>query len=134
MAQLIFSTMHTTSASGTIDRVVEAFPADQQQQVRVQLSMVLQAVVCQQLVPTVDGGMMPVFEIMTATTAIRNLTREGKTHQIDSIIASSGKLGMRTMDQSLFDLVQAGTITQDTAMRYCAHEDALRHRLELAQK
>ena len=78
MAQLLFSTLHTTGASSTVDRIIDAFPANQQRQIRMQLSLVLQAVVSQQLVPTVDGGIVPVFEIMTATPAIRNLIREEK--------------------------------------------------------
>lgn len=129
MAQLIFSTLHTTGAAGTVDRIIDAFPASQQRQMRMQLSMVLQAIVSQQLVPTVDGGVVPVFEIMRSNTAIRNLIREEKTHQIDSVIAASGREGMRTMDQSLFDLVAAGRITRETALQYAIHQEALRKRL-----
>lgn len=82
MAQLLFSTLHTTGAAGTVDRIIDAFPASQQRQIRIQLSMVLQAIVSQQLVPTVDGGTAPAFEIMITNTAIRNLIREEKTHQL----------------------------------------------------
>ena len=131
MSQLLFSTLHTTSASGTIDRIVDTFPAEQQHQIRIQLSLVLQAIVCQQLVPTVDGKMTPAFEIMISNPAIRNLIREEKTYQIDSVIASSGKDGMRTMDQSLFNLAKAGRITAETALRFSIHEEALNRRLEL---
>ena len=130
MSQLLFSTLHTTSASSTIDRIVDTFPANQQRQIRIQLSMVLQAVVCQQLVPTVDGRLTPAFEIMHSNPAIRNLIREEKTYQIDSVIASSGKDGMRTMDQSLFNLAKAGRITAETALRFSIHEEALERRLE----
>lgn len=130
MAQLLFSTLHTTGATNTIDRIIDAFPANQQHQIRMQLSMVLQAVVSQQLVPMIDGGVVPAFEIMIATPAIRNLIREGKTHQIDSVIASSGAEGMKTMDQSLFELAQQGVITKDVAMRYAVHQDALEHRFD----
>ncbi len=130
MAQLLFSTLHTTGAANTIDRIVDAFPASQQRQIRMQLSMVLQAVVSQQLVPTEDGGVVPAFEIMYATPAIRNLIREEKTHQIDSVIAASGAEGMRTMDQSLYDLAARGVISKDTALRYGIHQEALANRFE----
>lgn len=131
MAQLIYSTLHTTSASSTIDRIIDAFPPTQQRQIRLQLSMVLQAVVSQQLVPTVDGGAVPAFEIMYATPAIRNLIREEKTHQIDSFIASGGSMGMRTMDQSLFDLVKSGQVTKATALQYAIHPEALEKRFAM---
>ena len=131
MAQLLFSTLHTTSASGTVDRIIDNFPAVQQNQIRIQLSLVLQAIVCQQLVPTVDGGVTPVFEIMKSNPAIGNLIRERKTHQIDSVIAAGGKEGMRTMDQSLFNLAKEGRITPETARRFSIHEEALSRRLEI---
>ena len=130
MAQLLFSTLHTTSASGTIDRIVDTFPAQQQRQIRIQLSLVLQAIVCQQLVPTVDGRQTPAFEIMHSNPAIRNLIREEKTYQIDSVIASHGSDGMRTMDQSLFALCKQGRITSETALRFSVHEEALERRLD----
>lgn len=131
MAQLLFSTLHTTSAAGTVDRIIDTFPAVQQHQIRIQLSLVLQAIVCQQLVPTVDGRVTPVFEIMKSNPAIRNLIRERKTHQIDSVIAAGGKDGMRTMDQSLFHLAKIGRITPETALRFSIHEEALERRLEI---
>ena len=130
MAQLLFSTLHTTSAAGTVDRIVDTFPAEQQRQIRIQLSLVLQAIVSQQLVPTVDGGQTPAFEIMISNPAIRNLIREEKTYQIDSVIASNSAVGMRTMDQSLFQLAKAGRITAETALRFSIHEEALARRLE----
>ena len=132
MAQLIFSTLHTTGAAGTVDRIIDAFPPTQQRQIRMQLSMVLQAIVSQQLVPTVDGGVTPAFEIMVTNTAIRNLIREEKTHQMDSVIAAGGPEGMRTMDQSLFELVDAGRITRETALQYAIHQEALEQRLAVA--
>ena len=130
MAQLLFSTLHTTGASSTVDRIIDAFSANQQRQIRMQLSLVLQAVVSQQLVPTVDGDIVPVFEIMTATPAIRNLIREEKTHQIDSVIASSAGAGMRTMDQSLHRLVKEGTISKEVALQHAIHQEALKKRFE----
>ena len=132
MAQLLFSTLHTTGAANTIDRIIDAFPANQQRQIRIQLSMVLQAVVSQQLVPTVDGGLVPAFEIMVANTAIRNLIREEKTHQMDSVIAAGGAEGMRTMDQSLYELVAAGRVAPEVALQCSIHQEALAKRLEAA--
>ena len=131
-AQLVFSTLHTTGAAGTVDRIIDAFPASQQRQIRTQLSMVLQAIVSQQLVPTVDGGVTPAWEIMVGTAAIRNLIREEKTHQIDSVIAAGGPLGMRTMDQSLFALVESGRVARETALQYAIHQEALARRLDAA--
>lgn len=130
MAQLLFSTLHTTGAANTVDRIIDAFPANQQRQIRIQLSMVLQAVVSQQLVPTVDGGMVPAFEVMIANTAIRNLIREAKTHQMDSVIAAGAAEGMRTMDQSLFELVASGQVARETALQCSIHQEALAKRLE----
>ena len=132
MAQLLFSTLHTTGAANTIDRIIDAFPANQQRQIRFQLSMVLQAVVSQQLVPTIDGEQVPAFEIMITNTAIRNLIREEKTHQMDSVIAASGAEGMRTMDQSLFDLVASGRVAPEVALQRAIHQEALAKRLEKA--
>ena len=96
--QLVLSTLHTIGAANTIDRIIDVFPANQQQQIRVQLSMVLQAVVSQQLIPTVDGKLVPAFEIMLVNSAIRNMIREAKVHQIDNVIFSSQSTGMRSMD------------------------------------
>ena len=131
-AQLVFSTLHTTGAAGTVDRIVDAFPASQQRQIRLQLAMVLQAIVSQQLVPTVDGGVTPAWEIMVSTPAIRNLIREEKTHQVDSAIAAGGEQGMRTMDQSLFALVESGRVTRDVALQYAVRQEALERRLTAA--
>ena len=103
--QLLFSTLHTTGAANTVDRIIDVFPAGQQAQVRMQLSMVLQAVISQQLVPTLDGKQTPAFEIMYTNPAIKNLIREAKTHQIDSAIQAGAAQGMCTMDASLLRLV-----------------------------
>lgn len=132
MSQLIFSTMHTSSASTTVDRIVDSFPSAQQRQIRMQLSLVLRAVVSQQLVPTKAGGVTPAFEIMVANTAIRNLIREEKTYQIDSVIASSGNQSMRTMDQDLFSLVQRGVVDRDVALQHAIHPEALRNHLKVS--
>ena len=129
-AQLLLSTLHTTSAAGTIDRIIDVFPATQQRQIRLQLASSLQAIVSQQLIPALDGGVIPAFEIMFITPAIRNLIREEKTYQIDSAIASGSSLGMRTMDQSLFDLVKQGKVSKETALQYSIHYQALNKRFD----
>jgi twitching motility protein PilT len=105
------------------------FPANQQPQVRMQLSMILQAVVCQQLVPTIDGRQIPVFEVMYANLAVKNLIREGKTHQIDAAIHAGAAQGMMTMDTALLRLVQQNRITPQTAMQYSLHYEAMENRL-----
>ena len=123
--QLLFSTLHTTGAASTVDRIVDVFPASQQNQVRIQLSMVLQAVISQQLVPTVDGGQTVAFEVMYSNTAIRNLIREGKSHQIDNALFAGAAEGMRTMDSDILRLYKAGTISRENALLYAANPDLL---------
>jgi len=119
---LVMATLHTQDAAQTIDRVIDVFPPSQQQQVRVMLSGALQGVVCQQLVPTADGkGRVVAVEIMIATPAIRNLIREGKTHQIYSALQAGAKHGMQTMDSHLAQLVRQGRITYDAALEKCHH-------------
>lgn len=127
--ELLFSTLHTTGAANTMDRIVDAFPAVRQGQVRVQLSMVLQAVISQQMVPTVDGGQTVAFEVMDTTPAIKNLIREGRTHQIDAAIQAGAAQGMCTMDDSLLALCRAGRITRETALTYCLHLEAMQRKL-----
>lgn len=124
---LVISTLHTTGAANTIDRIIDIFPANAQQQIRVQLSMVLQAVVSQQLVPTTDGLLRPAFELMMLTKAIRNLIRESKIQQIDSIIASGGAQGMMTMDGSLRQLWSEGVISADTAITYSQDSERMKN-------
>jgi twitching motility protein PilT len=119
---LVMATLHTQDAAQTIDRVIDVFPPGQQQQVRVMLSGALQGVVCQQLVKTADGsGRVVACEIMIATPAIRNLIREGKTHQIYSALQAGAKHGMQTMDSHLAQLVKQGRITYDAALEKCHH-------------
>ncbi len=113
---LVLSTLHTRGADKTIDRIIDAFPTDNQQQIRVQLSMVLEAVICQQLIVRKDGnGMVPAVEVMLGTPAIRNLIREGKTHQINSVIETGKRFGMRTLDSSINELVSANQIKLEDA-------------------
>ena len=119
---LVFATLHTQDAAQTIDRVIDVFPPHQQQQIRVQLAGALQGIVCQTLCPTTDGkGRVVATEVLMATPAIRNLIREGKTHQIYSALQAGAKYGMSTMDQHLADLVKAGRITYETGLEKCHH-------------
>ncbi|MEW6065400.1 MAG: type IV pilus twitching motility protein PilT [Bacillota bacterium] len=113
---LVLATLHTTSAAQTIDRIIDAFPPHQQQQIRIQLSSTLQGVICQQLLPKRDGsGRVVAMETMVVTPAIRNLIREGKTHQIVSQIQTGARFGMQTMDMSLRNLVLNGIVSAETA-------------------
>jgi twitching motility protein PilT len=115
---LVLSTLHTVGAVNTVDRLVDSFRAEQQAQVRMQLSMVLQAVVSQQLLPTVDGSMLPAFEIMQCTPAIRNLIREGRTHQMSAVINTSAAEGMVGMDNQLLTLYKDGRISSQELLTH----------------
>ncbi len=126
---LVISSLHTVGAANTIDRIIDVFPPLQQQQIRIQLSMILKSVVSQQLVQTVDEKYFPAFEVMNTNNAIKNIIREGKTHQIDSIIATSTGEGMITMDSSLIELFKSGIIDKDTALRYSMNSDFLAKKL-----
>ena len=124
---LVFATLHTQDAPQSVDRIIDVFPSYQQQQVRVQLASALQGIVTQQLLPIRTGrGRAVAAEVMVATPAIRNLIREGKTHQIYSAMQAGGKYGMQTMDQSLAALVARGVISMETAIERCANEEDLR--------
>ncbi|MDO4711577.1 MAG: PilT/PilU family type 4a pilus ATPase [Peptostreptococcaceae bacterium] len=127
--QLVLSTLHTIGAAKSIDRIIDVFPAGQQQQVRVQLSMELQAVVSQQLIPSVDGGLVPAFEIMLVNNAIRNMIKDSKINQIDNVIQASGAEGMVTMDNYIFDLYKQGKISKENALRYAINSENLKRRL-----
>jgi twitching motility protein PilT len=119
---LVFATLHTQDAAQTIDRVIDVFPPHQQQQIRVQLAGALQGVVCQTLAKTADGrGRAAATEVLVATPAVRNLIREGKTHQIYSALQAGAKHGMHTIDQHLSELVKAGRITYDVGLEKCHH-------------
>lgn len=126
---LIISTLHTIGAANTIDRIIDVFPANQQRQITVQLSMVLQAIISQQLVPGIDGKVVPAFEIMKVTPAIRNMIRENKIPQIDGIVYSSNGEDMFSMDASLLRLYKAGRITQETALAYASNQEMLSKRM-----
>jgi twitching motility protein PilT len=116
---LIFATLHTNDSAQTIDRIIDVFPANQQNQVRSQLASVLLAVVSQRLIEKVDGGRIPACEILVNNHAVENLIREAKTYQLDNIIETSSDQGMITMDRSLVNLVKQGLISVDSALTYC---------------
>ena len=127
---LVFATLHTQSTAQTVDRIIDVFPPHQQHQVRMQLSIALQGVVTQQLIPTADGqGRACATEILIPTPAIRNLIREGKTHQIYSALQTSGAVGMQTMDSNLAGLVREGKITRAIAEQRAAVPEELRRLL-----
>lgn len=116
---LVFATLHTNSAAQSIDRMIDVFPAHQQPQIRSQLSNILMAICSQRLIPAIGGGRIASAEIMVATPAVRNIIREGKTHQLDAVIQTGAEYGMQSMDKTLASLVHSGTITYDEA-RNCA--------------
>jgi len=126
---LVISTLHTVGAADTVDRIIDVFPPTQQQQVRIQLSMLLQAVISQQLIPSVTGQLKPAFEIMYTNTAIRTLIRDAKIHQIDSAIASGAAEGMVSMDASLLDMYKKGEIDASAALHYAANQELMQKRL-----
>lgn len=126
---LVFSSLHTIGASNTISRIMDVFEPSQQRQVATQLAMILQAVISQQLVPSVSGHSIPVFEVMRLTPAIRNMIRDNKIHQIDGVIASSVQENMLSMDQSLITLFKQGQITRETAFKYAANRELLQRRI-----
>ena len=127
---LVFSTLHTSGAANTIDRIIDVFPPAQQHQIAVQLSSVLQAVVSQQLLPSTDGySLVPAFEFMTVTPAIRNMIRENKIHQIDGMIYSSSQDTMFSNDSSLLELCRSGLILSEDALAHASNPDMLRRKL-----
>jgi twitching motility protein PilT len=124
---LVLSTLHTVGSAKTIDRVIDVFPPHQQQQVRVQFASVIQAIVSQQLLPKADeSGRVAAFEVMVATTAIRNLIREEKIHQIDTAIQTGAKFQMQTMDNSLLELYKKGLISKETALMQAISQDNIK--------
>lgn len=122
---LVFATLHTNSAAQTIDRVVDVFPENQQAQVRLQLSNVLEGVLSLRLIPALSGGRVPAVEILTGTPAVRTLIRDGKTHQIDNIIQTSAEYGMTTLETTLATLVKEGKISLDVATSFALRPEEL---------
>lgn len=127
---LVLSTLHTIGAVSTVDRVIDVFPPHQQQQIRVQLANVLEAVISQQLIPTADGhGRVAAFEVLHANHAIRNLIREGKSHQIASVMQTNRKMGMITMDEAIRQLYMDGRISKQMAVQFAQDPDGMELRL-----
>ena len=126
---LVLSTLHTLGAANTIDRIIDVFPPNQQRQISVQLSSVLQAVVSQQLIPAKDETLVPAFELMTTTPAIRNMIRENKIHQIDGLIYSSAGKDMLSMDNSILALYKSGKISETEALSHASNPEMLKRKL-----
>ncbi|OUQ42268.1 type IV pili twitching motility protein PilT [Drancourtella sp. An12] len=126
---LVLSTLHTLGAANTIDRIIDVFPPNQQRQISVQLSSVLQAVVSQQLIPAKDETLVPAFELMTTTPAIRNMIRENKIHQIDGLIYSSVGKDMLSMDNSILALYKSGKISETEALSHASNPEMLKRKL-----
>ena len=127
---LVLSTLHTIGAASTVDRVIDVFPPHQQQQIRVQLSNTLEAVISQQLIPTADGKhRVAAFEVMHANHAVRNLIREGKSHQLASVMQTNRKLGMITMDEAIVQLYFEGKIDREQAIQFAQDPDSMENKI-----
>ena len=122
---LVFATLHTNSAAQSIDRMIDVFPPHQQPQIRSQLSNILMAIASQRLIPAIGGGRIAAAEILVATPAVRNIIREGKTHQLEAVIQTGAEFGMQSMDKTLVGLVHNGTISYDEARNYAVDLDEL---------
>ena len=131
---LVFATLHTNSAAQTVDRIVGVFPDNQQEQIRLQLSNVIEAVISMRLVPATRGGRYPAVEILLSTSAVRNVVREGKTHLIDNIIQTSSQIGMITLENSLASLVKGGKISLETALSYSLKSEELMREVKKGEK
>ena len=122
---LVFATLHTNSAAQSIDRMIDVFPPHQQPQIRSQLSNILMAICSQRLVPSIGGGRVAAAEIMIATPAVRNIVREGKTHQLDAVIQTGAEYGMQSMDKTLVSMIHTGKITYDEARNFAVDIEEL---------
>lgn len=122
---LVFATLHTNSASQSVDRMIDVFPPHQQPQVRAQLANILQGIVSQRLIPAIGGGRIPAAEILVANSAVRNIIREGKSHQLEAVIQTGAEHGMQSMDKTLVSLIHAGTISYDEARNYAVDLEEL---------
>lgn len=127
---LVLSTLHTIGAASTVDRVIDVFPPHQQQQIRVQLANVLEAVISQQLIPTADGsGRVAAFEVLHSNPAVRNLIREGKTHQLTSVMQTNRKMGMITMDDAILQLYSDYKIDREMALQFAQDQESMKMKL-----
>src|SRR5688572_1386940 len=122
---LVFATLHTNSAAQSIDRMIDVFPPHQQPQIRAQLSNILMAICSQRLIPALGGGRIAAAEILVATPAVRNIIREGKTHQLDAVIQTGAEYGMQSMDKTLVQLIHEGTISYDEAKNFAVDIEEL---------
>ncbi len=122
---LVLATLHTNSAAQSIDRMIDVFPPHQQPQIRAQLSNILMAICSQRLIPSIGGGRVAAAEILIATPAVRNIIREGKSHQLEAVIQTGAEFGMQSMDKTLVNLIHAGTISYDEARNYAVDLDEL---------
>lgn len=122
---LVFATLHTNSAAQSIDRMIDVFPPHQQPQIRAQLSNILMAICSQRLIPTIGGGRVAAAEILVATPAVRNIIREGKSHQLEAVIQTGAEFGMQSMDKTLVNLVHSGSITYEEARTYAVDLDEI---------
>ncbi len=122
---LVFATLHTNSAAQSIDRMIDVFPPHQQPQIRSQLSNILMAICSQRLIPSIGGGRVVAAEVLVATPAVRNIIREGKTHQLDAVIQTGADYGMQSMDKTLVSLIHSGTISYDEARNYAVDAEEL---------
>ena len=127
---LVLSTLHTLGAASTVDRIIDVFPPHQQQQIRIQLSNVLEAVISQQLIPKADGsGRVAAFEVMHSNHAVRNLVREGKSHQLTSVMQTNRKIGMITMDEAIAQLYYEGKIDREMAIQFAQDPDSMMNKI-----
>lgn len=122
---LVFATLHTNSAAQSIDRMIDVFPPHQQPQIRSQLSNILMAICSQRLIPAIGGGRLPASEILVATPAVRNIIREGKTHQLDAVIQTGAEYGMQSMDKTLVSMIQEGSISYEEARNFAVDIEEL---------
>jgi twitching motility protein PilT len=122
---LVFATLHTNSAAQSIDRMIDVFPPHQQPQIRSQLSNILMGICSQRLIPTIGGGRSVAAEVLVATPAVRNIIREGKTHQLDAVIQTGAEYGMQSMDKTLVSMIHAGTISYDEARNFAVDVEEL---------
>ncbi len=122
---LVFATLHTNSAAQSIDRMIDVFPPHQQPQIRAQLANILMAICSQRLIPSIGGGRVAAAELLMATPAVRNIIREGKSHQLEAVIQTGAEFGMQSMDKTLVNLIHNGTITYDEARNYAVDLEEL---------
>lgn len=131
---LVFSTLHTNSAAQTVDRIIDVFPEGSKEQIKVQLASVITAIISQRLIPTVDGGRVPAFEVLLATPAVKNSIREGKSFMLDNIIQTSADVGMVGLEMSLAKLVRQGIVSEEVAMSYSLRPSELQSNLRSYKK